>query len=127
MKTDSKLLTETELELMTVIWTLGQASVHDVQAKLPKSRDLAYTSISTILRILEKKAVLSTHKGGRGHVYVPLITKSEYETKTLRHVVDRVFDGTPLNMVRQLLDSSTISKEEIAELKKLINAHEAKT
>ncbi len=115
-----KLLTEVELELMTILWRLGEGPVADVIEHLPKDRDLAYTSVSTILRILEQKKVLKTRKEGRGHIYIPLLKKSEYEAKTVKHVVERVFDGTPVALVRQLLESGDVSEKEMAELKKLI-------
>lgn len=117
---DNKLLTDTELELMTILWRLGEATVNDVIAQLPKERNLAYTSVSTILRILEQKEILQTRKEGRGHIYTPQIEKSEYEAKTVKHVVDRVFDGTPLALVRQLLSSGQLSESDLKELKSLI-------
>lgn len=115
-----KLLTEVELELMSILWRMGEGSVADVIEHLPKNRELAYTSVSTILRILEQKEVLMTRKEGRGHVYIPVLEKSDYETKTVKHVVDRVFDGAPVALVRQLLDSVEIGEAEIAELKRLL-------
>lgn len=118
---DNKLLTETELELMTLLWKLGEGTVSDVLQQLPKERELAYTSVSTILRILEQKGILKTSKEGRGHVYTPQIKKSDYEIKTVKHVVERVFDGTPMALVRQLLDTTQLNEDDIKELKKLIS------
>lgn len=115
-----KLLTETELELMNHLWKLGEGSVNDVIGELPKERDLAYTSVSTILRILEQKGVLKSRKEGRGHVYVPQIKKSDYEARTVRHVVERVFDGAPMALVRQLLDSTKLNEADLVELRALI-------
>lgn len=117
----TRLLTETELELMSILWRLGEATVSEVMEELPSSRDLAYTSVSTILRILEQKMVLATRKEGRGHKYIPLLRKSDYEAKTVQHVVERVFDGTPVALVRQLLDSVDLDAGELAQLKKLIS------
>ncbi len=117
---DEKLLTETELELMTILWQLGEGTVAEVIEQLPTGRDLAYTSVSTILRILEQKNVLTVRKEGRGHCYIPQLQKNEYEAKTVKHVVERVFDGTPVALVRQLLDSVKLDQAEINELKKLI-------
>ena len=119
-ESDGKLLTETELELMTILWRLEEGSVGDVIEQLPEERDLAYTSVSTILRILEQKKILRARKEGRGHVYVPQIKKSEYEAKAVRHVVDRVFDGTPVALVRQLLDTVKLDANDLKELKSLI-------
>jgi predicted transcriptional regulator len=116
-----KLLTEVELELMNILWRRGEGSVADVMELLPKDRALAYTSVSTILRILEQKGVLDIRKEGRGHIYIPNLKKSDYEAKTVKHVIDRVFDGTPIALVRQLLNSGELGEQEIAELKKLIS------
>ena len=123
---EQKLLTETELEFMNVIWALGEATVNDVIEHLPADRKVAYTSVSTILRILQQKNVLSARKEGRGHVYVPLLQKSDYESRTLHHVVDNVFDGTPLALVRQLLGTMKMKPEEVSELKDLVAKLEKK-
>lgn len=121
---DEKLLTQTELELIHILWKLKEGTVADVIEHLPKNRDLAYTSVSTILRILEQKRILKTRKEGRGHVYIPLITKQEYETKTIKDVVDKVFDGTPIALAKQLIHTTKLNKEELGELKRLIEQME---
>jgi predicted transcriptional regulator len=113
-------LTDVELELMTILWKLSEGSVSDVMELLPKNRDLAYTSVSTILRILEQKGVLKTRKEGRGHIYIPALKKSDYESRTVKDVVERVFQGTPVALVKQLLDSFKINESEVEEIKKLI-------
>ena len=77
---DDKMLTEVELELMTILWSLSEGSVADVIERLPKNRNLAYTSVSTILRILEQKGTLKARKEGRGHIYMPLVSKESDET-----------------------------------------------
>jgi predicted transcriptional regulator len=116
-----KLLTETELELMSILWKLEEGSVNEVIEQLPKERDLAYTSVSTILRILEQKGILKTRKEGRGHVYIPQLKKNDYEAKAVRHVVERVFNGTPVALVRQLLGAVKLDENELKELKALID------
>lgn len=120
-KIESKLLTETELELMSILWKLGQGSVNEVLAELPQERDLAYTSVSTILRILEQKKVLASRKEGRGHIYLPLIKKEEYESTSLHHLVSKVFDGEPSTLVKRLIESKDLDAEELKEIKKLLN------
>ncbi len=124
-----KLLTEVELELMSILWKLKQGSVNDVMAQLPKDRALAYTSISTVLRILEQKKIVEARKEGRGHIYVPRIEKSEYEAKSVRNMVDKVFDGAPVAMVsalvKQLVDSGGADHEEIEEIRKLLQKAES--
>lgn len=108
-----RLLTDVELELMSIVWDQGEAKVKDILAALPPGRPLAYTSVSTILRILEKKGVLASRKEGRAHVYYPLVAKSDYEVISLQHLVDNVFSGTPSSLVRCLLDQEEVANEEL--------------
>lgn len=117
-----KMLTETELELMNIIWKLSEASVNDVLEELPTERKLAYTSVSTIMRILEQKKVLSSRKEGRGHIYSPLFSKHDYEIKTVNHIVEKVFEGTPVALVKQLLNASDLTDSELQELKAILKA-----
>ena len=118
---DNKMLTDVELELMTFLWKLGEGSVADVIECLPKTRDLAYTSVSTILRILEQKSIVTTRKEGRGHIYIPCLKKTDYEAKAVKHFIDRVFEGTPLALVKQLLDAGNLNEADLRELRNLIS------
>jgi predicted transcriptional regulator len=113
-----RLLTEAELGIMTILWRLGEGTVADVRAALP--RRLAYTSVSTLLRILEQKGVVGSRKEGRGHVYRPRVPKETYEAVSLRHLVGRVFDGAPVSLVRRLLEQEELSPEELRELRRLV-------
>ena len=124
--TNEKMLTEVELELMNILWKLKEGSVAEVIEILPKGRELAYTSVSTILRILEQKEVLSTRKEGRGHIYIPLLQKNEYEAKTVKHMVERVFEGTPVALVKQLLNSGNMNESELEEIRNLLSGAKGK-
>ena len=115
-----KLLTDVELELMSAPWQLEQATVRDVMARLPRSRKLAYTSVSTIMRILEGKKLVKSRKLGRAHVYRPAISKSEYECRSLRNLVTKVFDGAPTAMVMRLLDDEGLSVAELREIQRML-------
>jgi predicted transcriptional regulator len=120
-KTPAKrLLTDMELELMTLLWQKGEGTVHDVLEMLPPSRKLAYTSVSTVLRILVGKGVLAVRKEGRGHVYVPRISKADYEATSLRHMVRRVFDGAPDALVRRLLETGDLDEQSLAAIRALL-------
>ncbi len=116
-----RLLTETELELMTLLWRIGGGTVADVLAELPPERKLAYTSVSTMLRILEQKGVVRSEKLGRGHRYLPALAKGDYEGFALERVVDGVFDGQPLALVRRLVHTAGLSRQDIADLKALLD------
>jgi predicted transcriptional regulator len=116
----AKLLTETELELMFILWSLEGGTVSDVQSALPKKRPLAYTSISTILRILEKKGVLAIRKEGRGHVYIPVFSREEYESRALRDMVNRVFQGETTALVKQFLSTTDLTEGELNAIRALL-------
>ena len=90
-----KPLTPVELELMQIVWRQGEVSVADVLKALPPERKLAYTSVSTVMRILEQKGVLQSRKVGRGHLYSALLPREAYELQSVRHLVETMFDGTP--------------------------------
>ena len=115
-----RLLTEVELELMTILWQLGGGTVSDVLAALPPDRPLAYTSVSTILRILEGKGIVASEKVGRGHRYLPAVAKGAYEAFALEEVVGKVFGGEPLALVRRLVDTAGLSRKDLAALRALL-------
>jgi len=116
-----KPLTEAELELMNIIWNLGECTVKDVQGALPKGRALAYTSVATFMKILEQKSFLKSTKEERAHVYKPNITQGAYQTMSLQHIQDNVFGGDPSSMVMQLIDSVDLSQDEISAIRALLD------
>jgi predicted transcriptional regulator len=115
-----KELTAVELEMMTVIWRIGPCSVAQVQERLRPQRELAYTSVSTIVRILEQKGYVTSEKEGRGHVYEAAVSKESYQGMSLQRLVSDVFDGAPSLLVQRLLDSETLTSEELAQIKGLL-------
>lgn len=117
---DVKQLTNVELEIMQILWNLGEGSVHHVLEKLPPERKLAYTSVSTMLRILEQKGVVKAKKVGRGHYYAPKLEKAEFEANSVAQLVHKVFNDTPSYLVRTLLSVKNLSKSELDEIRALI-------
>lgn len=119
-----KPLTPTELEMMQVIWRLGPCTVHQVQEALLPERELAYTSVSTIVRILEQKGYVTSQKEGRGHLYDTTISKEAYQAMSLEHLVSNVFDGAPALLVQRLLDSTKLSAEELDRIRATLRKKE---
>ena len=117
---DPKPLTATELEMMNVIWRIGPCSVAQVLEQLSPARELAYTSVSTIVRILEQKGYVSSERAGRGHLYSAAVAKEDYQAISLRHLVDNVFEGTPTLIVKRLLDSNALTEQELSQIKSLL-------
>jgi predicted transcriptional regulator len=122
-----KPLTPVELELMHIVWRQGEVSVADVLEALPSERKLAYTSVSTVLRILEQKGVLQSRKVGRGHLYSALLPREAYEVQSVRHLVETVFDGTPSALVERLVEAVPLSPEEVAQIRELLAKKEGKS
>ena len=115
----SRLLTEAEQELMALLWRHGPLTAREALALLPDDR--AYTTVSTFLRILAEKGFVQAEPRGRAHVYGPTITRREYQVRKLRHVVDGLFDGSPLDLVRQLVRSEDLSRDEVDALKRFVD------
>jgi len=119
-----KPLTATELEMMNVIWRLGACSVHQVIEELRPQRKLAYTSVSTIIRILEQKGVVKSRKDGRAHLYEPVTSKEDYQIQSLQHLVRNVFDGTPTLLVQRLVSSEQLDPEELDRIRRSLRKKE---
>jgi len=113
-------LTPVELELMHIVWRQGEVSVADVLEALPAERALAYTSVSTVLRILEQKGVVVSRRQGRGHLYSAVLPRETYEAQSLRHLVDTVFDGTPSALVARLVEAVPLAPDEVEQIRKLL-------
>lgn len=121
-KTKDRLLTEVELQIMNVVWDLDRCTIREIHAALSEKREVAYTSIATITKILEQKGFLVSKKGEKAHLYGPAISRVDYEATTLRHVTREVFRGDSSSMVSRLLDESDLSPAELENLRRLLDA-----
>ncbi|MEM9708037.1 MAG: BlaI/MecI/CopY family transcriptional regulator [Pseudomonadota bacterium] len=115
-----QLLTEVELEFMTELWALGEASVRDVLAALPPERDLAYTSAATILRILEEKGFVNSRKDGKSLIYTPLLAKDTYQTRSLKNLSRTLFDDAPASLVARLVDDAGLTERDLEDIRALV-------
>lgn len=114
-------LTDVELELMQLIWQLGECTIRDVYEALPEDRDLAYTTVATMVKILEQKGAVSCQRKERAIVVKPRIQRSDYETSSLKHLSENVFQGSATSMVTRLLDEGELSLDELRALRKLLD------
>ncbi len=118
--TEKHSLTPVELELMEILWKIGKGTVRDVMAHLPSHRSLAYTSISTILRILQQKNILHAEKKGKQHTYIPAFSKEIFASYSVKKMVNQIFSGNSMGLVAYLVDNNHLSKDEIAAIQKLL-------
>lgn len=123
----SKLLTETELSIMSLLWRLGGGSVQEVLQALPPDRPLARTSVSTMLRILEAKRFVASAQDGRAHRYAPQISKADYEARSVEHLVSGVFEGSAATLLRRLIDTQDLDREELESVRALLKKKGVRT
>jgi len=105
---------------MAVLWRMSQASVGDVVGALKKTRAVTYSTVQTILRILETKGYVTHDKVARAFVYRALVDERQARRRALRHLVARLFDGSPSLLVLNVLEDEEIDPAERQRLKRLI-------
>ena len=111
-----------ELEVMKVVWKLGRATVNDVLDNI--DRKLAYTTVATTMKSLEKKGVLSHQVEGRTFVYQPLVKETEITHTMLNDLLERLFDNSAEKLVNTLLEVRETSPDEYNRLQALINNYQ---
>jgi BlaI family transcriptional regulator, penicillinase repressor len=116
----STTLTEAELRLMDVLWLKGSATVQEVQAALPMNPGLAYNSVLTTIRILEKKGYVKHVKQGRAHVYTPIVERKEATQFAIRNLVSRFFSDSHELLVLNILQDEDIDAEELKRLREML-------
>jgi BlaI family transcriptional regulator, penicillinase repressor len=113
-------LTEAELRIMNVLWVKGSGTVQQVLDSIAEKPVLAYNSVLTTIRVLERKGYLKHLKDGRAHVYTPLVEKEEATRSEIRHLVSRFFKDSHEQLVLNLLEDQGIGPEEIDHLREML-------
>ena len=116
----SNTLTEAELRLMKILWRRGDSAVTDLVAAMPEGESLAYNSVLTTIRILERKGYVEHRQEGRAFIYRPLIAENEASRSEVRHVLSRFFGNSRERLLLSLLNDDEISPEELDRLKNAI-------
>lgn len=114
-------LGETEMEVLHHVWDLGEATVADVRERILEDREVAYTTVMTVMKKLAEKGYLDYHKEGRSYVYQSAQEPNEVQHNILQRLMDKVFHGSPSALVQTLVRREELSDEERAELKTLID------
>ncbi|HMD20877.1 MAG TPA: BlaI/MecI/CopY family transcriptional regulator [Alloacidobacterium sp.] len=122
----SETLTEAELRIMQVIWQTGPATVQHILDALTDSPALAYNTVLTTIRILERKGYLEHSKDGRAHVYSPLVEREDASRSEIRHLVGRFFSNSHEDLVLNILEDRGIAPEELNRLRSMLQQSEEK-
>jgi BlaI family penicillinase repressor len=120
MRPPSKTLTDQELEIMKVVWERQTATVRDVYEALLQRRRVAYTTVMTMMKILEQKGYLNRKQVERAYVYRPAQPKSRVIQAMVRDFVNRVFNGSAEPLLVHLIEDRHLTADEIEEIRRLI-------
>lgn len=120
MKNETPKLTNAELEIMHVVWELDGATVREVHERLNQRRTLAYTTVMTMMNILDEKGHLTRHKQGRAYRYEPVRPKSQVISGMVDDFVGKVFDGSARPLVLGLVKDRKLSEKDLEEIARLI-------
>jgi predicted transcriptional regulator len=120
MRTKSRTLTEQELEIMKVVWELQTATVRDVYEALLRRRKIAYTTVMTMMNILEEKGYLKKRTEDKAHVYRPSRAKGKVIQAMVQDFVSRVFNGSAQPLLVQLVKDRHLSPEDLEKIARAI-------
>ena len=108
-----------ETEILRLVWQLDKATVQDVCDKLPAKRKIAYATVQTLLRRLEKKGYLKHHIRGKAHVFFAAVKSENVIKRSVNDFLDRLFGGDPIPLMQYLAEHGKIDADDIEKLKRL--------
>ena len=117
----SPTLTDAELRVMDIVWAQGSSTVQAVVDALPEDAPLAYSTVLTTMRILERKGYLTHKKEGRAFVYQASVAREEAQSGALKHIMKRFFDDSPELLLLNLMESKSLDATDLDRLRAMIN------
>jgi predicted transcriptional regulator len=119
-KRELRTISPAETEILRLVWQLRAATVQQVCESLPRERDIAYATVQTLLRRLEKKGYLKHRTEGKAHVFYPAAKQEAVITRSVNDFLGRLFGGDPIPLMHYLAEHGKITAEDIDALKRLI-------
>jgi BlaI family transcriptional regulator, penicillinase repressor len=113
--------TESELEILQVLWVKGQASVRDVHEELLKTKEAGYTTTLKLMQIMHEKGLVKRDDSIKTHIYQAAVSKEKTQKHLLGKMIDTLFAGSPTQLVLQALGNHKASDSELAEIQKLLD------
>jgi len=113
--------TESELEILQIIWEKGQCTVRDVHEVLAKTKDAGYTTTLKLMQIMHDKGLVERDTSAKTHLYKALITREQAQNTALDKIISTVFKGSPSQLIMQVLSSKKSSKAELDMIKDYLN------
>ncbi len=118
--------TKSELEILSVLWEKGEATVRGVFEQINLQRKSSYTTVLKILQIMHEKGFVTRNEKQKAHIYRAKIKRNETGKQMLSDVLQKVFGGSALKLVQQVLETETTTKEELKEIRRMIQEAERK-
>lgn len=112
---------ETEMEILNIVWELEECSVTDVREKMLEYRDVAYTTVMTILKNLADKGYLRYEEKGRSYIYSSAVDPGRVRSGLLENLMDKVFKGSPGELVQALVQNENLSEADRREIRRMID------
>jgi BlaI family transcriptional regulator, penicillinase repressor len=109
-----------EMQVLGVLWDRGPCTARGVLEAMPDGKQRAYTSILSVMQVMEKKGLLTHTSQGNAHLYSPAVSRKQVLKPFLRKVVTEVFAGRPAALMQALLSETPVSDEELAEMRRLL-------
>jgi BlaI family transcriptional regulator, penicillinase repressor len=119
--------TDLELQVLSVLWDRGDATVRDVMQALPDGKTRAYTTVLTILQLMEKKGLIGHTRQGLTYSYHAKVDRQQVVAPVMRTLLQNVFGGDPTAVVQSLFDSTSLNAEQLKEVRRVINEAARKT
>jgi predicted transcriptional regulator len=118
-KSGDQALTPLELEIMNVLWITGPANVQTVQSRL-KSRELAYTTVQTMLNVLHRKGKVKRQLKERAYLYRPVFSRQKAVSQAVADMLNRFFGGSADSLVLNLIETRQLTPEKLAQIQKFL-------
>ncbi|HTF28849.1 MAG TPA: BlaI/MecI/CopY family transcriptional regulator [Flavitalea sp.] len=113
--------TESELEILRVLWAKSSASVREVHEELGKSKDVGYTTTLKLMQIMHEKGLVKRDDSIKTHIYQALVSREKTQKQMVGKMIDTLFGGSPTELVMQALGNHKASAVELEEIQKLLN------
>jgi len=121
---DSIILTRQELQIMKVVWEMGAATVKEVCDAMSHIKAVAYTTILTLMGILEEKGALAHTRSGRAFLYTPLLSRQQATRNQVRDVVTRFFDRSPEKLIEDILENEILDPDQLGTVRSLLESRQ---
>lgn len=115
--------TNSELEILNVLWRRGPLTVREVHDELAAKRDIGYTTALKLLQLMAEKGLVTRDESARSHVYLAAVQETKIKKHLVTDMMERVFDGSTVGLVAQALTSKKASKKELEQIRELLDRH----